>query len=128
MDVFKDQARFMRACGQKVGEWDSEQFKLYLRLIREEATELLDAVAQDDKVEMFDAVLDLIVVCIGAGHSAGFPLAVGWEAVIKSNMDKVDPETGRVRRRADGKIMKPDGWKSPQEELARLIRISDFLG
>ena len=128
MDVFKDQARFMRACGQKVGEWDSEQFKLYLRLIREEATELLDAVAQDDKVEMFDAILDLIVVCIGAGHSAGFPLAAGWEAVIQSNMAKVDPDTGKVKRRSDNKILKPDGWKSPQEELARLIRISDFLG
>ena len=30
--------------------------------------------------------------------------------------------------RSDDKILKPDGWKSPQEELARLIRISDFLG
>ena len=127
MNVFKDQSKFMRACGQKVGEWDKEQFDLYLRLIREEATELLDAVAQDDKVEMFDAILDLIVVCVGAGHSAGFPLEAGWEAVINSNMAKVDPETGRVRRRADGKIMKPEGWKSPQEELAHLIRISDFL-
>ena len=127
MDVFKDQARFMRACGQKVGEWDGEQFDLYLRLIREEATELLDAVAQNDKVEMFDAILDLIVVCIGAGHSAGFPLAAGWEAVVQSNMAKVDPDTGKVKRRADNKILKPEGWKSPQEELARLIRISDFL-
>ena len=127
MNVFKDQSKFMRACGQKVGEWDKEQFDLYLRLIREEATELLDAVAQGDKVEMFDAILDLIVVCVGAGHSAGFPLEAGWEAVINSNMAKVDPETGRVRRRADGKIMKPEGWKSPQEELAHLIRISDFL-
>ena len=127
MNVFKDQSKFMRACGQKVGEWDKEQFDLYLRLIREEATELLDAVAQDDKVEMFDAILDLIVVCVGAGHSAGFPLEAGWEAVINSNMAKVDPETGRVRRRADGKIMKPEGWKSPQDELAHLIRISDFL-
>jgi len=128
MNVFNDQAKFMRACGQTVGDWNAEQFKLYLRLIREEATELLDAVAQDDKVEMFDAILDLIVVCIGAGHSAGFPLAAGWEAVIQSNMAKVDPETGKVKRRSDNKILKPDGWKSPQEELARLIRISDFLG
>lgn len=29
--------------------------------------------------------------------------------------------------RADGKILKPEGWEAPQEELARLIRISDFL-
>ena len=127
MNPFNDQAKFMRACGQRVGEWDSEQFDLYLRLIREEATELLDAVAQDNKVEMFDAILDLIVVCIGAGHSAGFPMSAGWETVIHSNMAKVDPETGRVRRRADGKILKPEGWEAPQEELARLIRISDFL-
>jgi predicted HAD superfamily Cof-like phosphohydrolase len=128
MNPFNDQAKFMRACGQKVGDWDADQFDLYLRLIREEATELLDAVAQNDKVEMFDAILDLIVVCIGAGHSAGFPMSAGWEAVMQSNMAKVDPETGKVKRRADLKILKPDGWKSPQEELARLIRISDFLG
>jgi predicted HAD superfamily Cof-like phosphohydrolase len=54
-------------------------------------------------------------------------MSAGWETVIRSNMAKVDPETGRVRRRADGKILKPDGWEAPQEELARLIRISDFL-
>lgn len=127
MNPFNDQAKFMRACGQKVGDWDADQFDLYLRLIREEATELLDAVAQNDKVEMFDAILDLIVVCIGAGHSAGFPMSAGWEAVTRSNMAKVDQETGRVRRRADGKILKPEGWEAPQKELAHLIRISDFL-
>jgi predicted HAD superfamily Cof-like phosphohydrolase len=127
MNPFNDQAEFMRACGQRVGKWDGEQFDLYLRLIREEATELLDAVAQDNKVKMFDAILDLIVVCIGAGHSAGFPMTAGWKVVTRSNMAKVDPETGRVRRRADNKILKPEGWEAPQEDLAHLIRISDFL-
>jgi predicted HAD superfamily Cof-like phosphohydrolase len=54
-------------------------------------------------------------------------MSAGWEVVTRSNMAKVDPETGRVRRRADNKILKPEGWKAPQEELAHLIRISDFL-
>jgi predicted HAD superfamily Cof-like phosphohydrolase len=29
-------------------------------------------------------------------------------------MAKVDPETGKVRRReSDGKILKPEGWQPP---------------
>jgi predicted HAD superfamily Cof-like phosphohydrolase len=33
---------------------------------------------------------------------------------MKTNFAKIDPETGAVRRREDGKIMKPDGWKAPE--------------
>lgn len=122
MNPFNDQSKFMRACGQKVGEWNAEQFDLYLKLIREEATELLDAVAQDNKVEMFDAILDLIVVCIGAGHSAGFPMQAGWEEVTKSNMSKVDKETGKVLRRSDGKIIKGESYHPPN--LAPLVGLN----
>jgi predicted HAD superfamily Cof-like phosphohydrolase len=32
-------------------------------------------------------------------------------------MAKVDPVTGKVIRRADGKILKPEGWTPPQLEL-----------
>ena len=112
MSVFEDQAKFMGACGQTVGKRNPEQFDLYLKLIREEATEL------------FDALLDIIVVCIGAGISAGFPMDEGWKEVIRSNMDKVDPETGYVRRRSDGKILKPENWTPPM--LAQLLK-SDTL-
>jgi hypothetical protein len=28
-------------------------------------------------------------------------------------MAKVDPVTGLVRRRDDGKVLKPEGWKAP---------------
>lgn len=119
MNVFSDQAKFMQACGQTVGERNPEQFDLYLKLIREEATELFDAVATNNKPEVFDALLDIIVVCIGAGLSAGFPMAAGWEEVIRSNMDKVDPDTGYVRRRSDGKILKPDNWMPPR--LAEIL-------
>ncbi len=68
---------------------------------------------------MFDALLDIIVVCIGAGLSAGFPMQKGWDEVIRSNMDKVDPETGYVRRRSDGKILKPENWTPPR--LAQML-------
>lgn len=54
-------------------------------------------------------------------------LKAGLEAVIKSDTAKVGPETGRVRRRADQKILKPGGRKPPQEELAHPIRTPDFF-
>ena len=49
-----------------------------------------------------------------------YNLEAGLEAVFKSNMAKVDPETGCVRRRADQKILKLKGRKSRQEENAHL--------
>lgn len=113
MSVFDDQARFMKACGQKVGQENADQFELYLNLIEEEVTELFEALEDSDRVGMFDALLDIIVVCVGAGHSAGFPMQAGWAEVMRSNMAKVDPETGTVRRREDGKILKPEGWTQP---------------
>lgn len=114
--VFDDQARFMTACGQTVGQENREQFALYQDLITEEVMELADAMTDTDR---FDALLDIIVVCIGAGHSLGFPMAAGWDAVHLSNLRKVDPATGQVLRRADGKILKPEGWRPPN--LARLL-------
>lgn len=119
MSVFEDQAKFMRACGQTVGQENFGQFELYLNLIQEELGELMEAVEDSDNVEVFDALLDIIVVCIGAGHSLGLPMQAGWEEVVRSNMAKVDPATGFVRKREDGKILKPEGWTPPQ--LDKLI-------
>lgn len=118
MSVFDDQALFMRACGQTVGEKNRAQFELYMTLIREEFDELQVATSHD---QVFDALLDLIVVCIGAGHSAGYPMEQGWDAVTISNLRKIDPATGTVLKREDGKTLKPDGWRPPN--LAKLLEV-----
>ena len=36
-----------------------------------------------------------------------------WQEVMRTNMAKVDPVTGKVRKREDGKVLKPDGWQPP---------------
>lgn len=110
MSVFKDQAIFMAACGQSTEGRDDVQVRLYLRLIEEEYDELQHAV---NAVAAADAVMDLIVVLIGYGLSQGWPMEKLWNEVIRSNMAKIDPDTGTVRKRADGKILKPDGWTPP---------------
>jgi predicted HAD superfamily Cof-like phosphohydrolase len=32
---------------------------------------------------------------------------------MKTNFAKIDSNTGKVRKRSDGKVLKPDGWKEP---------------
>ena len=120
INVFADQATFMRACGQTTQDFNEDQFVLYLELIREEAGELFQAAGADNRAEIFDGLLDLIVVAIGAGLSAGFPMPDGWKEVMRSNMDKIDPDTGFVLRRADGKVLKPKDWQPP--------KLADLLG
>ena len=113
MNVFEDQARFMRACKQSVLRENSRQATLYLKLMDEELSELRTAIQTGNKEQVFDAVLDVLVVTIGYGLSRGLPLDIGWKEVMRSNMAKIDPKTGEVRRRDDGKILKPDGWSPP---------------
>jgi predicted HAD superfamily Cof-like phosphohydrolase len=126
---FRDQEKFMRACDQSVDGSDQDQFKMYLGLIKEEFLELLvaqgidpstgDQVKAVDMVETLDALLDIVVVTIGAMHSAGMDAEGGWKEVMRTNFAKIDKETGKVRKREDGKVLKPVGWTPP--ELAPFI-------
>ena len=68
---------------------------------------------------MLDALIDMLVVTIGAIHSAGFDAEGAWKEVMSTNFAKIDSLTGRVRKREDGKVMKPTGWQPP--ELAKYI-------
>jgi predicted HAD superfamily Cof-like phosphohydrolase len=113
-DIFSDQRKFMRACGQTTDEFNDQQFTMYLNLIREEYTELFEANAEDDRVEMLDALIDIMVVTAGALHSLGCDPDGAWKEVMRSTFDKVDPHTGRVTRREDGKVLKPEGWEPPR--------------
>jgi predicted HAD superfamily Cof-like phosphohydrolase len=58
---------------------------------------------------------DLIYVIVGSAQKFGIPLERVWNAVHKSNMDKV---RNGVARRADGKIIKPEGWQKPDMRKA----------
>lgn len=107
----------MRASDQSVGELNEAQYKLYVDLMEEEWTELKVALANNDRVEQLDALLDFIVVTIGAIHSGGFDGEGGWKEVIGTNLAKIDKDTGKVRKREDGKVLKPIGWMPPELAL-----------
>ena len=111
---FRDQEKFMRACDQSVKDFNASQYAMYLRLVDEEVGELHQAVLASDDKEQLDALIDILVVTIGAIHSAGFDAEGAWKEVMRTNFAKIDRETGKVRKREDGKVLKPVGWTGPE--------------
>lgn len=110
MSVFKDQEKFMLACDQTVGEVNYQQKQLYFKLIEEEFNELKVA---NSAVEELDALIDILVVTVGAIHSMGADGEGAWNEVMRTNFAKIDSVTGKVRKRDDGKVLKPEGWQPP---------------
>lgn len=119
---------FMQACGH---EPSHKLTSLYHDLVREEVGELEEAMAAFNaseteaeevaaKAEALDAICDSIWVLIGLAKAMDLPLEPGWDAVTSTNLKKIDPVLGTVRRDENGKIMKPERWVAP--DMVRLIK------
>jgi predicted HAD superfamily Cof-like phosphohydrolase len=115
--VFTDVSVFLSAVGQEVPsnpqQTVSDQAELYKKLIKEEVEEFWEAEAASDDVEQIDACFDMMWVIVGYMKSRGWDCENIWDEGAKSNLSKIDPVSGKVIRREDGKILKPEGWKPP---------------
>lgn len=112
-NIFQDQIKFMLACDQSVCEWNDKQLNMYHTLIKEETKELQEAFDANDKTEILDALIDILVVTVGAINSMGANGEGAWNEVMKTNFAKIDSQTGKVKKREDGKVLKPDNWQPP---------------
>ena len=103
--------RFHERMGHPVAvEADAEQLLFRARLIMEEASEFVTAASRKDKVEMIDALCDLLYVTFGTGVVLGVDLAPVFEKVHAKNMQKL-PSGSPTEKPA-----KPVGWVPPQNE------------
>jgi hypothetical protein len=121
--VFTDVEVFLRAVGQNPPPFnadESDQSRLYKKLIDEEYSEFIEAWEANDDTEKCDACFDMMWVIVGYMRSRGWDCENIWDEGAKSNLSKIDPETGLVRRREDGKILKPEGWKPP--DFAKFVK------
>ena len=107
---FRDQEKFMIASEQSTTEENQTQYKMYLDLIDEEVQELKDSTTPEGDL---DALIDILVVTIGAIYSMGANAEGAWREVMATNLAKIDRVTGKVRKREDGKVLKPEGWTAP---------------
>lgn len=95
-----------------------EVTNLCIEMLRSEYAELKEAIANDDLVEIADGIVDLIYVAIQTAICYGIPAEV-WDEVQRTNMAKFPG--GRIFRREDGKILKPEGWVPP--DIAGILGI-----
>ena len=90
---------------------------LRMRLIVEEYKELMDELldcrnGKGDLTKTAKEMADLIYVVVGAAQLMEIPITQVFEAVHTSNMSKVGAN-GKIARRADGKILKPEWYREP---------------
>lgn len=96
--------------------------KLRQDLIIEEVTELWTATNNHDIIEVADAITDILYILLGTACEYGVidKLEECWDLVHQNNMGKVHPD-GTIKRREDGKILKPEGFR--KVELSTLFNI-----
>ena len=97
-----------------------EMIELRIKLLREEVEEYAEAALSGDLVEVLDALADIGYILAGTivNHGMQNIYDDAFDEVHSSNMAKL--VDGKVLRRDDGKVMKPEGWQPPQ--LAQFLQ------
>ena len=111
LDVYAFHEKFGCQIGDAPAAPDPQTAELRKKLIDEEVAELHAAQAAGDLPGIADAIVDSIYVLLGYAISYGIDVRPIWDEVQRANMSK---EGGGTR--ADGKIMKPEGWQPPDIE------------
>ena len=113
---------FMKTFGQEVKtkpSFSTDKInKLRLDLIKEELSELKEAMNNKDLLEVADALTDILYVTYGAGHALGINLDKCFEEVQNSNMSKLD-ENGKPIYNEHGKVMKGPNYFKP--DLSKFV-------
>jgi len=80
-------------------------------LLEEEVSELREA---KNIIEVSDALIDILYITYGTLHENGLAdrAVMLFDEVHRSNMSKVGPD-GKAVFRADGKVMKPENYSTP---------------
>ena len=116
MTNFDKVGTFMKTFGQEVKtkpSFNTDKInKLRLDLIKEELTELTEAMNNKDLLEVADALTDILYVTYGAGHAFGINLDKCFDEVQNSNMSKLD-ENGKPIYNEHGKVMKGPNYFKP---------------
>ena len=122
MSNFSQVGVFMKTFGQEVKNKPSFSTdkinKLRLDLIKEELTELTEAMNNKDLLEVADALTDILYVTYGAGHAFGIDLDKCFDEVQNSNMSKLD-QNGKPIYNEHGKVMKGPNYFKP--DLSKFV-------
>ena len=116
MSNFEDVKIFMETFGQKVRTKpqfpDNKTMQLRFGLIREELSELEQAMKTKNLKEVADALTDILYVTYGAGYAYGINLDKCFKEVQRANMSKLGID-GKPIYNEKGKVMKGPNYSEP---------------
>ena len=116
MSNFERVKKFMKTFGQEIKEKaefpNNKITTLRYDLIKEELSELKEAINKKDLKEVADALTDILYVTYGAGHAFGIDLDKCFEEVQNSNMSKLGKD-GKPIYNEKGKVMKGPNYFKP---------------
>tara|TARA_E500000331_G_C17157142_1_gene670074 strand:+ start:435 stop:806 length:372 start_codon:yes stop_codon:yes gene_type:complete len=123
MSNFKDVKVFMEKFGQMVRTKpqfpDDKTMQLRLNLIKEELSELEEAMKTKNLKEVADALTDILYVTYGAGYAYGIDLDQCFKEVQRANMSKLS-EDGKPIYNDQGKVMKGPNYTKP--DLSKFVK------
>lgn len=104
---------------------DLEAIIFRTHFIQEELIELKDALAREDRIKAFDALLDLAYVVYGTALFMGVTPKqwhAGMGAVHAANMSKVRAQSADESKRGSAfDVVKPKGWQAPEPRLEEIL-------
>ena len=116
MSNFKEVKKFMETFGQKVETKpqfpDEKTMQLRFDLIKEELSELEEAMKTKNLKEIADALTDILYVTYGAGYAYGIDLDKCFTEVQRANMSKLGSD-GKPIFNEKGKVMKGPSYIEP---------------
>lgn len=95
--------------------------ELFILHLIDDGFEDLKMYDKENNICLFTITQILTRVFMLLNVSGRYDIIGAWNEVVTNNMSKVCKETGKVIKRDDGKILKPEGWKPP--DFSKYVRV-----
>ncbi len=121
-DVQKFHEKFGHPVSTELCNIETQRALDRVKWIKSECSEYIDAVIANDKVEIADALGDILYFVLGTvvEHGLQDNMEDVFQAIQDSNMSKLGAD-GNPMYRADGKIMKGPYYFTPTAKIKELL-------
>lgn len=92
----------------------TKNIQIRLDHLKEELDETIEAVKNDDLIEVIDGLIDLMYIASGTLDMCGIKSQLHWNEVQRANISKKRGVNKKRGHNVD--VIKPDGWIEPNHQ------------
>ena len=114
LEAIFDKHRFVNSAGNQVSSAEHDTIVKMKDMMNGFKKGYYDQLIQNvDRLALLDSDIDTTVVSIGAALASGADVEGAWNEVQRSNMSKVNKDTGMMDKDENGKVIKPSYYSPP---------------